>query len=149
MGTHGVQCAEPHHACQPTGGVLPEANSCHPDRHCGGALGWEQGAERDFPGGSLLQVLPLCLWLNHLGGGGFWVRVGGRPGLYLGDLGGSPGVPRGYPEGSRDGSPQVRVRSRYWGTLGVPRGTWEAPRGYPGVPHGSPGGTLGVTLGVP
>ena len=108
LGPHGGPCgdapprAEPHHACQPAGGgVLPEANSCHPDRHCGGALGWEQGAERDFPGGSLLQVLPLCLWLNHLRGGGILGSRGGKagpiprgPGMVPG---GTPRVPRGLP----------------------------------------------------
>ena len=76
MGTH-LLVRSPTMQASRQGGVLPEANSCHPDRHCGGALGWEQGAERDFPGGSLLQVLPLCLWLNHLRGGGILGSRGG------------------------------------------------------------------------
>ena len=76
MGTH-LLVRSPTMQASRQGGVLPEANSCLPDRHCGGALGWEQGAERDFPGGSLLRVLPPCLWLNHLRGGGILGSCGG------------------------------------------------------------------------
>ena len=71
-------------------------------RSTGVGAGTSRGTSPEEPSS---RYYPICLWLTTCGKGGFWVCVGGRPGLSPEDLGWSPGVP----EGSRGGTPMARV----------------------------------------